>query len=402
MALDMTTASAILKTLYPPEQIKRIVYEDNPFLAMVPKDENFVGENMKCPVSYGSPQGRSAVFATAQSNVDNTKYKAFLLTRIRDYGVATIANEVIEAAKNDNGAFLRALETEMDNMLFSIKRSLAVSLYRNGSGSIGQLAAASGVTTAITLKDIEDVSNFEEGMVLVLSTADGGGTVKTGTTKITAINEDTGVLTVDTSLATFTAVGAVLDFIFMEGDYDAKISGLDAWIPTSAPGATAFFGVDRTTNTRKLGGARIAGGGAPIEETLIDAMGKMAKYGAKPSHFFMNFIEWQELSKTLEGKKQYTKIEVDVDGVVGFSGLRMTGPKGAVDLIPDVNCQSGRGYLLQLNTWKLNSLGPAPHLFETDGLMSLRQATADGVEVRGQYYGQLGCKAPGWNAVVTF
>ena len=400
MTLTISNASAILKTLYPPERIKRICYKNNPFFAMVPKDESFVGENLKQPLDYGSPQGRSATFATAQSNADNTKYKAFTLTRVRDYGVALIANEVIKAASSDRGAFIRALESEMNNMLFSLKRSIAVSLYRNGSGSIGRLSATSGVTTAITLSERRDHTNFEEGMVLVLSTADGGGAIKTGDTKITDINRTTGVITVATDMSTFSAVGAVNDYIFMEGDHDAKISGLSAWIPASAPSATTFFGVDRTADTERLGGVRIAGSGGPIEETLIDAMEELASYGSSPDIFFMNYKEWASLSKTLESKVQI--VNLNVDGIVGFRGLRMQGPSGAVDIVPDVNCPAGTGYLLQMDTWKLWSLGTVPHVFDTDGLESLRQATADGVEVRGLYYAQLGCSAPGYNAVITF
>lgn len=401
MALDMTTAAAVLKTLYPPDRIKRICYKDNPFFAMVEKDENFTGENMKCPVEYGGPQGRSASFSKAQANADNSKRKAFLLTRVADYGVAVIANEAIKAARDNKGSFIRTLESEMNNMLFSLKRSLATALYRNGSGSIGRLDAASGVTTEITLAERRDHTNFEEGMVLQLSTADGGGSVKTGTAPvITDINRGDGKLTVSPSMAGLTAVGAVNDYIFMDGDYDAKISGLDAWIPTSAPGATSFFGVDRTADTERLGGVRITGGGGPIDEVLIDAMEEMGSYGAAPEYFFMNFKEWGSVSKTLEGKVQI--VSVKVDGLVGFQGLRVQGPTGAVDIIPDNNCPAGRGYLLQMNTWKLHSLGPAPHIFDADGLTSLRQASADGVEVRGTYYAQLGCSAPGWNAVITF
>ena len=399
MGLDLTTASAILKTLYPSNRVRSITYKNNPLLAMLPKDEGFTGENAKIPLQYGNPQGRSSVFATAQANVGNSAYEAFLVTRIQDYGVATIANEAIKAARDNKGAFIRTLETEVNNMLFSIRRSLATALYGSGSGTIGQVSNSSPTTT-LTLVQIRDHTNFEVGMVLQLSTADGGGTVKTGTTKITDINRGTGVLTVATDVSGFTAAGAALDFIFMEGDYDNKISGLKAWIPSTAPGATAFFGVDRTSDTERLGGVRIAGGGAPIEEVLIDTMEQMGSYGASPSAFFMNYREWGSLAKTLEGKVQI--ISIQVDGMAGFRGLRMQGPTGAVDVIPDVNCPAGVGYLLQLDTWVLKSLGPAPHLFDTDGLMSLRQATADGVEVRGQYYAQLCCNAPGWNAVVTF
>ena len=53
--------------------------------------------------------------------------------------------------------------------------------------------------------------------------------------------------------------------------------------------------------------------------------------------------------------------------------------------------------MVQLNTWKLYSLGKAVRVIDTDGLQMLRQATADGVEVRYGFYGQVGCRGPGYN-----
>jgi hypothetical protein len=56
--------------------------------------------------------------------------------------------------------------------------------------------------------------------------------------------------------------------------------------------------------------------------------------------------------------------------------------------------------MLQLDVWKLYSLGKAPRILDADGLKMLRESSADAVEVRAGYYAQLGCRAPGWNANV--
>jgi hypothetical protein len=50
--------------------------------------------------------------------------------------------------------------------------------------------------------------------------------------------------------------------------------------------------------------------------------------------------------------------------------------------------------MLQMNMWKLYSLGKAVRVIDTDGLSMLRQASADGVEVRYGFYGQVGTRAP--------
>ncbi len=398
MALDLTSFDAALKVHYTDERINQMAYLNNPLFAMLNKMENFGGKNLPIPIIFGSPQGRSASFANAQTNVGETQIDDFVLTRVSDHGVAQITNETIEASKGSNNAFLEATVTEIDGTLHSLMRSMSIALYRNGSGSIGQLSATSGVTTLITLADPEDITNYEIGMTLVLSTADGGGTVKTGTTKITALDRDAGTITVATSLATFTPVGAVNDFIFVQGDYDAKLSGLEAWVPATAPTSTPFFGMDRSVDTTRLGGVRFDGSSQPIEEALIDGMKRVGREGGRPNKCFVDFTEWANLEKALGSKVQY--VDLKVDGLVGFRGIQINGPSGPVDVIPDQNCQSKVAWLLQMDTWKWYGLGKVPRIYDDDGNKVLRQPSADGIELRALYRGQLGCRAPGWNCRV--
>ena len=400
MSLDMTTFDAALKAHYTDVRIATMTYKDNPLYAMLPKVENFGGRNLPIPIIYGIPQGRSTSFAKAQTNVDESQITDFVLTRVSDHGVAVIANEVIEASKNANDAFMQATTTEIDGILMALKRSMATALYRNGGGSIGRLKSDSGVTTVITLSEPEDVTNFEIGMVLNLSTADGtSGAIKVGTTKISKIDRGAGTLTVLTNMNTFSAAGAVNDYIFVEGDFGGKLTGLDGWVPSSAPSATSFFGVDRSVDTTRLSGVRSDGSGKPIEEALIDGLMTVSREGGSPDKCFMNYKQWANLEKALGSKVQY--VDLVVDGLVGFRGIQINGPKGTIDIIADQNCPNGVAYLLQMDTWKWYGLGKAPRIFDDDGNKVLRQAAADGIEVRALYRGQLGCTAPGWNARVA-
>lgn len=397
--LDMSSFDAALKQLYSEEKIFKMVYEDAPLLAMLPKMEKFFGKNMVIDTIYANPQGRSATFSTAQSNQSNVKVVGFTITRDQDYAVASLSNEVMEASANDAGALLEAASTQIDGALDQLKRSLVIALYRNGSGSIGQCNASVSSTT-LQLKNINDVVNFEVDQELVFSTADGGGSVKSGSVTITAVNRDTGALTVDALSAIDGGTGvAANDYIFIQGDYDEKIKGLQAWLPNSAPSSTPFFGVDRSKDVTRLGGIRVDGSSLPIEEALTKGITRLSREGGKPTHCFINHIKWEELVNSLGSKVQYVNEQVKAgDAYISFQGVMLHGPKGAVKVIPDANCPSDRAFLLQMDTWKLYSLGKVPRIIDSDGLRLLRQATADGVEFRCVYYAQLGCKAPGRNA----
>lgn len=395
-SLDLTSFASALKTLYTDQRIENMVYRDNPFLAMVQKDEQFYGDSKKIPLIYGNPQGRSAAFATAQANKTPSKLKAFFITRDDDYCLASVSNETLEASMNDKGAFLSAVTMEIDGALATASRSLATALFGSGSGAIGQVTT--GATgTSITLVNSEDVVHFEVGMEVVFSTANGGGSVKTGSVTVNAVNRDSGVLTVDAQSAIDGGTGsATNDYIFVQGDYDQKVKGLLAWLPSSAPtSGDSFFTVDRSADPSRLAGIRYDGSAEPIEEALINAASRVAREGGAPDVCFMSYSKFADLEKALGSKVQYLDLKV---GEIGFRGLSINGPRGMIKVIADQNCPSDRAFMLTMKHWKLESLGKAPKILNSDGLKMLRETSADAVEVRVGYYAQLSCNAPGYNA----
>lgn len=399
MALDMTTFAAALKQHYVDFTVKNLVYKNNPFHATVRKDEKFGGLNMPLPLIYGNPQGRSATFANALAQKTNSQIKAFTLTRVSDYSLANIQNEVLEASQGDSDAFMRAATTEIDGAIQAATRSLAGAEYRSGTGSIGQISAGSTVgSPTITLANINDIVNFEVGMTLAVSATDGAAN-RVGSVVIVAINRSTGTLTASGNWTAGIAAVAVGDYIMVAGDLNAKVSGLDAWLPmpgvlTSSP----FFGVDRTLDSTRLAGVSKDYSGVPIEEALVDLAASIGREGGLPDKCWMDFSNYANLEKALGSKVIYQTVK-DPEGIVGFEGIKVHGPKGPITVLPDLNAQSDRMYMLQSDTWALYSLGMAPKLLKSDGMEFLRVSSADAVEVRCGYYAQLGCVAPGWNGV---
>jgi hypothetical protein len=390
MALNMTTFAAALKQHYTDEKIENMVYKDNPFLAMISKYEDFGGENLKLPVKYGIPMGRSATFADAVANKSASQLKAFLLTRKADYAIASIANETIEASKGNANAFIEAATFEIDGAIESATRSLAVSLFGDGSGSIGVIGSMSTTTASndtITLATIQDITNFEVGMQLNFGTA-------TVNKEVSSINRDTGVFILDAASG-----GTTTEAIYVDGDKDNMLKGLSGWLPSTAPtSGDSFFGVDRSADSTRLAGIRFDASSLPLEEGLIGAAARVAREGGKPDVCFLNYSNFGDLEKALGSKVSY--VDVKVNPEIGFRGILIHGPRGPIKVIPDQNCPNGVAYMLQMDVWKLYSLGKAPKILDSDGLKFLRESTADAVEARIGYYAQLGCRAPGFNVRV--
>ena len=397
MALDMTTFAFALKQHYVDFTVKNMVYKNNPFYALISKDEKFGGSNLPLPQIYGNPQGRSADFTSALNQKTNTKGAVFTLTRVSDYSLANIQNEVLEASVGDADAFMRAATTEIDGAFQAATRSLAIGLFRSKTGSIGRISAGSTVGSSnITLRQVDDVTNFEVGQTLTLHATDGAA-ARTGSVVLTGVNRNTGVLSVSGNWTDGIAAAATGDYICVKGDVNAKVSGLDGWIPLADPDSTSYFGVDRTADLVRLSGNRKDYTGVPIEEALIDMSARVGREGGYPDVCFMNFQNYANLEKALGSKVIYVDVKSDVG--IGFRGMEIMGTKGPIKIIADQNCQADRFYMLQMDTVKLYSLGMAPKLLMSDGLEFLRVSSSDAVEVRVGYYAQMGIQAVGWNGV---
>lgn len=401
---DFTAAQTVLKTRYTKKKLNTLEYTDNPFLALVPKMEDLGGKNFSWAIRNAVSSTRSATFATGQTSGGASVYKNFVAGHYNDFAFAYITGDAIESAKGNENTLIDVLTGEIDGAILSATRSLAISLFKNGGGARGQISASSNTATAtITLANVFDITNFEVGMTLQTSTADGtSGAVKAGTVQIQALDRDAGTITCTGNWTAGIATAAASDYIFMAGDFGAMLPGLSGYLPASAPQAgDSFFTVDRSVDPVRLAGLRYNGNGGPIEETLVKTAARLVREGSRPSHVFLNPEDYANLVNALAGKVIYDRAKAVDQPEIDFEAVKISGPKGPIKCIADVNCPKGYGYMLQMDTWQLMSIGKAPKIFDLDSLQMIRQATADTYEVRVGYRATLRCDAPGWNANIT-
>jgi len=395
---NLTTMAKAFKTLYSKDKIFDLVMAERPLLGLIPKSDNFKGESIKEAIIYGYPQGRSATFSNALAQITSSKVQAFEVTRKKDYGIVRIDNEALEASEGNEGAFFALKAKEMKNIMASLADNLWYSLYGDGTGTRAIVGAES--TTSLTLATLDDVSKFEVGME-VGARQTGAGAARTGTATITAINRETGVLTSDANWTSQITSLAATDELFVAGDKDALVSGLSAWIPSSAPGATAFYGVDRSVDPVRLGGIRYNGTGKAIHEAIVQALHYGRRNRAQGiTHAFIHPTKFAILALELENRVRYVREGARGDGYVGkvsFEGIEVATPYGKVNVYPDEMCQNNVVWLLNLNTWKLRSLNGAPRLLNNFDKMLRTVQDADELELRAGYYANLCCAAPGFN-----
>lgn len=402
----------LLREYYTNDVVENETLGEGPLYALMPKMEKFSGKTLPIPLIYGNPQGGSADLARAIQNKSNSSEASFALKRFKDYAVCSIEREAKLASEidEDKGAWLELAQVAVSGCLNTAARSLAISMYRDGSGVRGQISAGSNVATnTITLSDVNEVSNFEVKMFIEVAAVRLGGAVRTGQAQITAIDRDAGTLTFANALNTYIAAAAPGDYIVRSGDYGKVTPGLLAWLvppalrPT-APGQDSFFLQDRFPDKTRLMGVFHNGTQQPVEEAMIDLDRKCGRENARITHMFMHNAQYGALLKGLVGKVVYQNITESArngDGPVArisFSGIQFQGMNGPVKVFADFNCPATKLFALTLDKWRLYSLGKAPHIFDqgSDQEM-LRDTGLDSYEVRTGSYAVVGCRAIGGN-----
>lgn len=409
------------KELYPSGAALDVLQHKHVFLSRVAKRGDAYGDTIQSkPIMYALPSGRSAKIATVLSStgpIGPTKSVKFVGELASDYAGTWIDELTMKKASSDRGAFVAARKTEVDGLIKQLGNSMAHALYRDGSGSLSYGNGSWTITgNVITLAQKADTKFFNVGMHLDFSSNVSGvptalrALAATYRVVVTAIDEDAGTVTCAldangasvTNISTYYTSLANTDFIHAADDFygsaGQKIKGLAAWIPLTAPGSTAFWGVDRTPHVTRLAGHRLDDSTAPVEDSILVLAEKMHERGATPDSCYISPRQFTKAVKRLNAKVEYS----DAGGTVkyGFSNFRVETSAGSVQVFPDPDCPENRGYLLKQDTWVIRHLG-LPEVVTTDGLSMLRRSGLDEVEIRARYYAQLMCDNPGENGVFS-
>lgn len=416
-AMGVNESIALLKEVYNQQVVRTMTYKRSPLLAMLRKDTEAGGKLYPQPVITDASGGRSATFSTAQTNQNPAKMSTFICQTVDDYSVAQISRKAMKSAATDKMAFLKTTRVVIDQAIMASANSLSSALYRDGTGSVAAFVNTAISTGVITLDDPGAIVNFGVGQVLE-SRATAGGTISTGSNLgyVMAISISAGTLTVSTSAANATALTAgtptnwsqSFPYLNVQGDVSTgtaggKVSGLPAWVcnPTTIASNDSFFTVNRSTDKTRLGGCYYDGSNQSIEEAIVDACSLVNTVGGEPDVFILSNKGYAALQKAM-GSRAVTEMWVDEeDATIAFAGIVVNSPWGRIRCFPDRWCPGFVGWLLQLDTWTLISLGQAPEIFDyEDDTQFLRIYNADAAEIRIGYYAQLVCSAPGWNCQV--
>lgn len=392
----ITAANEILKVDYGPDGIANTAYEENPGFGML-KKHHFTGKTYTFPVQYGYASNRSRTAATALNKPNTTNYVEFDVPTVADYDAKDIQKKILAEADGPN-TFVSLLRNVSDSVIQALANNAGADFFGNRGAAIGQISAGSTVgTPTITLNNPSDITKFSAGQILAVSINDGlSGALRAGTVTVLSVDRAAGTVTATGNwTAGIAAVSATSnttfgDYIFPAGDFGIGRAGLADWCPdTTANLGTAFYGATRSVDSSRLAGSRLSVSGLPISQGIRQVAALQGREEGKPDTCFLSWTVYNDLVterdlKVMEKVRGAASPGKGEETTVGFSGIKIAGARGTIDIFPDRSCNDTHFYLCRIADGLCIHSQDAPiKIDDEDGNILARNFTDFTYDIRG-------------------
>lgn len=408
---SLSDISNALKIDYPWSQMARDWYKDHPLSTWFPRRKDFYGKQQNFSVSYGPGGGISHTFSDAQGQEDTpNKYAEFTIARVKSYGLLYLDGEAIEASKDNGASYVNTQKDHIEAVLNRLKvqegyETIGFSGAVTGtgtstraSGAIAQVASTWSADNTISLTNADHITRFEPGMRLAsCASASEVGTLRTGTPGYLTVD------TVDAVAGTFEATDytdidsfAASDYLFPVGNHNVAMTGLKAWLPTTAEIASypALWGVTRTDHRHRLAGyyedVSSYGHAEAVKQFLVN----MARLRIYPDVFWVSVQQYMNIEQDLDAKARREPVKV---GEWGYDSLVVHNAGRKCRIMADPNIDDADGFALTRDTWCRHTLKAMPRFLTYGAGKEIMKPTDDGIELRLGWRGNLTCRKPGAN-----
>lgn len=179
--------------------------------------DSVVGKNFTIPMHVGRNEGVGARAEGASLMAAGQQgYKESIVPMRYLYGRIQLTGQTIKAARNDQGAFVRAVDSEIKGVTRDLKQQINRMLSGNGTG----ILTMCGVTSASTTVVVASTYHLRPGMTIDVLTASNGTVVAAGRTVVSITNATSFVI----SGAAITT--AATDAIYIAGSRNIEMMGI--------------------------------------------------------------------------------------------------------------------------------------------------------------------------------
>lgn len=409
MALTSTLYDKLLKEWYSPSRVQSMLFKQFALLEKLRKEKGG-GKYYVQPVLNGANVRRSASYSFVQNSITEVAPAvAFQVPYQADYCTVGLSGNTWRQSESDLGAFITAFKLVNDQAIAAMRKSMALKLYRNGTGSVAQLGGSATTATTQALTNRADAFNFEIGDITAMSLTDGGFTytglpASTTGAVITGIVDDGTTASLVFTTALNSAITDVTNAAFVylnSGDAQnaantaVVIQGLLAYSPASTVSLTVSFNnVTRSNDPRRLRGQFIDNTtSAPIDEQIQQGIVQLQANGGTPEACAMNPSDVLNLMKVAGSKITRTQ---GGQATIGFSSMVFDTTMGAITVYSDPACPVGLAFVLDMSGLKLVSLGePIGVRKQGDATTVRTSTTADAWLIDWVGYSNLVVERPG-------
>ena len=406
MAATLSTVDAILKDDY--KEYLDNLNEANFILSQVETRKDTVqGRIARHAVHLGRSSG---VGARAESGTlptaANQSYATVPVPVRYVYGRIQLSGPTIKQAVTDRGAFIDALDAEMEGIKKDAMKDVNRQLWGTSNGVIAQCGTTSSSTTVVLASSTGTTALrqlfFDGGMVVDIGTVASPTTIASART-VTSVDETNKTIAISGAAVTTSSshfvfrsgAGGASNNSGQPGDGQIELTGLQTIVddtavlhtidPASQPKWKAYVNSNSGTNRS-------------VTESLITGsiMKVLTNSGKKPSLLVsaegVN-LAISNLLLSLKRNMEQTQLKGGYAGIQFYSpSVSGKGDEAPTALYADFDCPNNRLYGVNPEVLVFHQVGDGFQFMDLDGAVMNRKPDQDAYEATLYMYGELACK----------
>jgi hypothetical protein len=406
MAATLSTVDAILKDDY--KEYLDNLNEANFILSQVETRKDTVqGRIARHAVHLGRSSG---VGARAESGTlptaANQSYATVPVPVRYVYGRIQLSGPTIKQAVTDRGAFIDALDAEMEGIKKDAMKDVNRQLWGTSNGVIAQCGTTSSSTTVVLASTTGTTALrqlfFDGGMVVDIGTVASPATIASART-VTSVDETNKTIAISGAAVTTSSshfvfragAGGASNNSGQPGDGQIELTGLQTIVddtavlhtidPSSQPKWKAYVNSNSGTNRS-------------VTESLITGsiMKVLTNSGKKPSLLVsaegVN-LAISNLLLSLKRNMEQTQLKGGYAGIQFYSpSVSGKGDEAPTALYADFDCPNNRLYGVNPEVLVFHQVGDGFQFMDLDGAVMNRKPDQDAYEATLYMYGELACK----------
>ena len=333
MGATLTTLADIIKTQYSPV-VGEMINHSTPILDRIGKDYDSVqGKDFTIPLHYGRNEGIGArAEGSALPTAGNQSYKASVLPMRYQYGRFQITGQTIKATRNNEGAYRKAVRSEMEGLANDMCDSISRQLFGDGSGLLATVAATGSSSSTVV---VDSTAKLRVGMPIdIIVKTTGAATAGLADTTVASITDAT-TFTISGTLA---GSPAATYGVYIAGSRNLEMMGLGGIVSAT----TTVQGLDvssypwwKATVQGNSGTARAISD--TILQKAIDALAQNSN--GKATAMYTTYGIRRAYQAILAAQKQFVNTMTLTGGfdTIAYNGL---------PIIPDKNAPSGQIFVV--------------------------------------------------------